>query len=122
MHVSTFNDTTRPFRGEGRQDHCVMSEYKEYCARHDRTYQLSDDTVIGVGLGHASITCDGVPVFEENGHDPDSLPTAADAERVARAEPHREWRIHLVSLLEERHYRREGEGRWVLYKRGYGLS
>lgn len=122
MHGSTFNDNARPSRGEGREYHRVVIEYKEYCARHDRTHQLGDDDVIGVGLGHASLTCDGVPVFEENGQDPDALPTAADAERVARVEPHRDWRIHLVSLREERHYRREGESRWVLYKRGYGLS
>jgi hypothetical protein len=41
---------------------------------------------------------------------------------MARVEPHCDWRIHLVSLREERHYRREDEGRWVLYRRGYGLS
>lgn len=83
---------------------------------------LAHDTRIGVGFGHASITRDGVPVFEEDGHDFDALPTVADAERMARAEPHCDWRIHLVSLLDERHYRRDGEGRWTLYKRGYGLS
>ena len=87
-----------------------------------RARSLAHDTRIGVGFGHASITRDGVPVFEEDGHEYDALPTVADAERMARAEPHCDWRIHLVSLLDERHYRRDGEGRWTLYKRGYGLS
>lgn len=83
---------------------------------------LEHDARIGVGFGHAAITRDGVPVFEEDGHEYDALPTVADAERMASAEPHCDWRIHLVSLLDERHYRREGNGRWVLYRRGYGLS
>jgi hypothetical protein len=98
------------------------SDHQLCYSRYDATHQLTDDAVIGVGLGHASITRDGVTVFEENGQDPDDLPTAADAERMAREAPHPDWRIHLVSLREERHYRREGEGRWVLYRRGYGLS
>jgi hypothetical protein len=48
--------------------------------------------------------------------------TVRDAERVAAREPARDWRIHLVALRDERHYRRSGDGRWVLYERGYGLS
>jgi hypothetical protein len=48
--------------------------------------------------------------------------TVAQAERLARREPDREWRIHLVAQLEDRHYRREGAGRWVIYERGYGMS
>jgi hypothetical protein len=48
--------------------------------------------------------------------------TVAQAERLALREPDRDWRIHLVALLEDRHYRRQGAGRWVIYERGYGLS
>jgi hypothetical protein len=109
-------------RNAHHEEDRIAREYAQYCARHDRTHELPHDTVIGVGFGHASLTRDGKPVFEESGQDADELPTAADAERVARAEPDRDWRIHLVSLREERHYRRQGDGRWVLYARGYGLS
>ncbi len=48
--------------------------------------------------------------------------TVADAERLALEEPEQEWCIHLVSLLEDRHYRRHGAGLWRLYARGHGLS
>ena len=48
--------------------------------------------------------------------------TAADAEQMALADPEKDWCIHLVALLDDRHYRRVGKGRWVLFRRGYGLS
>jgi len=122
MHTSIFAETRiDAYSGEDTQHEAVVTDYKRYWARYI-THHLSDEDIIGVGFGHASITRDGVPVFEEDGQDPDMLPTAADAERMARVEPHCDWRIHLVSLREERHYRREDEGRWVLYRRGYGLS
>jgi hypothetical protein len=98
------------------------SKYTPYVNAVSAPEALENDARIGVCFGHASITRDGVPVFEEDGHDYDALPTVADAESMARAAPQCEWCIHLVSLLDERHYRREGEGRWVLYRRGYGLS
>lgn len=123
MHTSAIADERRARAHEDGRDHDqVARDYARYCARHDRTQELSHDVVIGVGVGLASITCDGQAVFEERGEHPDDLPTMADAERAARAEPHRDWRIHLVSLLEARHYRRQDDGRWVLYERGYGLS
>lgn len=118
MQTSNSADRT----AHGHDEVQLAREYLRYCARHDRTAELPHDAVIGVGLGHASITCDGNPVFEETGQPVDELPTAADAERVARAEPHHDWCIHLVSLLEARHYRRQADGRWMLYERGYGLS
>jgi hypothetical protein len=102
--------------------HRPVEDYAGCYARYDATQELTDDVVIGVSVGVASITRDGEPVFEQDGHSADDLPTTADAERMAREQPHRDWQIHLVSLLEERHYRRESDGRWVLYRRGYGLS
>ncbi len=80
------------------------------------------DCAIGVGIGYAAVTRDGAPVYERDGGDFESLMTVAEAEALARGAPERDWRIHLVSLLEDRHYRREAPGRWKLYKRGYGLS
>jgi hypothetical protein len=80
------------------------------------------DSVIGVGLGYAALTRDGKPVFEENGQDFEQLMTVAQAEEMAKSDPQHDWEIHLVALLDERHYRREGSGRWTLARRGYGLS
>jgi hypothetical protein len=122
MYTPATDDTRRPTGQREDLSDRFVAEYRAYCARHDRTDVLPDDAVIGVGVGEAAITCDGVPVFEQHGQEPDALPTTADAERIAREAPHRDWRIHLVSLREERHYRRQPEGRWVLYRRGYGLS
>lgn len=91
-----------------------------WCATRDELLPL--DCAIGVGIGYAAVTRDGAPVYERDGGDFGSLITVAEAEALARLAPDRDWRIHLVSLLEDRHYCREAAGRWKLYKRGYGLS
>jgi hypothetical protein len=83
---------------------------------------LALDAVIGVGLGYAALTRDGWSVYDENGKRHCDLMTVAQAEDLARREPERDWRIHLVSQLENRHYRREGACLWVLYERGHGMS
>jgi hypothetical protein len=83
---------------------------------------LAPDALIGVGMGYAALTRDGRPVYEENGKRHCDLMTVAQAEGLAQREPERDWRIHLVAQLENRHYRREGAGLWVLYERGYGMS
>lgn len=83
---------------------------------------LMPDALIGVGIGYAALTRDGETVYEEDGKQQRDSMTVAQAERLARREPERDWRIHLVAQLENRHYRREGAGLWVLYERGYGMS
>jgi hypothetical protein len=83
---------------------------------------LAPDAVIGVGVGYAALTRDGLAVYEENGRRHCDLMKVAQAEELAKSEPERDWRIHLVSQLENRHYRREADSLWVLYERGYGLS
>jgi len=80
------------------------------------------ESVIGVGHGYAALTRDSIPVYEENGQEFEALMTVAQAEKLALADPEHEWEIHLVALLDERHYRRDGDGRWTLTSRGYGLS
>jgi len=91
-----------------------------------RQWALSDqyllpEALIGVGIGYAALTRDGETVYEEDSKQQESM-TVAQAERLAVREPQRDWRIHLVAQLEDRHYRREATGVWVLYERGYGLS
>ena len=83
---------------------------------------LAPEAVIGVGIGYAALTCDGQAVYEENGKRRCDLMTVAQAEELVRREPRRDWRIHLVAQLENRHYRRTGTGLWELYERGYGMS
>jgi hypothetical protein len=99
----------------------VIERTRRYWATDSDLY-LAPDAVIGVGVGYAALTRDGRAVYEENGRRYRDLMTVAQAEELARREPTRDWRIHLVAQLENRHYRREGERRWVLYERGYGMS
>ena len=93
--------------------------------RHWATLQdryLAPEMTISVGIGYAALTRDGEAVYEEDCTGENAPMTVAQAERLAQREPDREWRIHLVAQLEDRHYRREGAGRWVIYERGYGMS
>jgi hypothetical protein len=105
--------------------HHVIVSVIEKTRRHWATMagqHLAPDAVIGVGAGYAALTRDGVAVYEENGKRHCDLMTVAQAEELARREPDRDWRIHLVGQLENRHFRRAADGAWVLYERGYGMS
>ena len=83
---------------------------------------LAPDALLLPGLGCASVSRNGEPVFELQGIAAEHAITVGDAERLALAQPEQEWCIHMVSLLDDRHYRREGAGLWRLYARGYVLS
>ena len=83
---------------------------------------LAPDAFLLPGLGCVSVSRSGETVIELQGFAGKHEITVGDAERLALAEPEHEWCIHMVSLLDERHYRREGPGLWRLYARGYGLS
>jgi hypothetical protein len=91
-----------------------------WCASDNEWLPL--DCAIGVGIGYAAVTRDGSPVYQRDGGEFESLMTVAEAEAIASLSPDRDWRIHFIGLLEDRHYRRVAPGRWKLYKRGYGLS
>ena len=99
----------------------VVGRTRESWAARSDDY-LPIDCVIGVGLGYAALTRDGMPLYEQDEREFDDLMTVEQAEALARLDPARDWRIHLVGLLDDRHYRRVGEGRWRIYRRGYGLS
>ncbi|HET7765035.1 MAG TPA: hypothetical protein VFK92_08085 [Burkholderiales bacterium] len=98
----------------------IAKTRRHWAALPDR--RLAPETVIAVGVGYAALTRDGETVYEEDRTGQRDLMTVAQAERLAQREPDREWRIHLVAQLDDRHYRREGAGRWVIYERGYGMS
>jgi hypothetical protein len=98
----------------------VAKTRRHWAMKPDRW--LMPEAVIGVGIGYAALTRDGETVYEEDLTGQRDPMTVEQAERLAQREPGREWRIHLVALLEDRHYRREAAGRWVIYERGYGIS
>lgn len=82
------------------------------------------DSLIAVGFGDATVTKNNETVYDEmtaefEGND---LWTAQDAENEALKDPDNDWRIHLVAPLSERHYQRQGDGLWVLYKKGKGFA
>lgn len=80
------------------------------------------EAIIAVGFGMAMVTKDGDEVYNEMDN-PDKEPwTAQDAENEAMIDPDHDWRIHLVAPLSERHYQRQGDGLWVLYKKGMGFA
>ena len=123
---SALSHASDPFREEPRLAYhqaadAVVTKTRESWAGKSDEY-LSLESVIGVGLGYAALTRDGMPLYEQDECEFDDLMTVSQAETLAAMDPGRDWRIHLVALLDDRHYRRVGEGRWRLYRRGYGLS
>jgi hypothetical protein len=98
----------------------IIVKTREHWTASDRC--LAPEVAIGVGIGYAALTRDGETVYEEDHTGQRDLMTVAQAERLAQREPDHDWRIHLVAQLEDRHYRRERAGRWVIYERGYGMS
>lgn len=83
---------------------------------------LDPEALISVGVGYAALLRDGKAVYEAEPFEFERAMSVADAEALARKNPQRDWRIRYIGLLDERQYRRVGEGRWVLVRRGYGLS
>ena len=83
---------------------------------------LAPEATISVGIGYAALTRDGETVYEEDRSGEREPMTVAQAEKLAQRESDHDWRIHLVAQLEDRHYRRVGAGRWIIYERGYGMS
>jgi len=98
----------------------IAKTRRHWAMRSDR--RLAPETTISVGIGYAALTRDGETVYEEDRTGESAPMTVAQAEKLAQREADHDWRIHLVALLEDRHYRRVGAGRWVIYERGYGMS
>lgn len=115
------NDPSLSSAGLGEVIKSVIDRTRRHWATMSDEH-LALDAVIGVGLGYAALTRDGQAVYEANGKRHCDLMTVAQAEERAQREPDRDWRIHLVAQLENRHYWREGVGLWVLYERGNGVS
>jgi hypothetical protein len=98
----------------------IAKTRRHWAMRSDR--YLAPETPISVGIGYAALTRDGETVYEEDRAGDSTPMTVAQAETLAQREADHDWRIHLVAQLEDRHYRREAAGRWVIYERGYGMS
>jgi len=82
---------------------------------------LSLEEIIGVGIGFAALTRNGRVVYEEDCDGKEKRIKVCEAEQMARQSTGHDWCVHLVGLVEERHYKRIGKSLWKLYKRGPGL-
>jgi hypothetical protein len=86
---------------------------------------LSMERMIAVGFGDAGYTKDGLGVWSESDAAADSeddFPVVADVEKLAAADPDHDWRIYFYSPMYEAEYQRQGEGVWVLVKKGEGFA
>jgi hypothetical protein len=83
---------------------------------------LPMDTIIAVGFGYATVTKNNEEIYNEINVEDENYWTVQDAEDEATKDPDNDWRIHLVAPLSERHYQRQGEKHWVLYKKGMGFA
>lgn len=106
-------------------EHAVLRTPDTGAVDHPRRVDestLEPDALIAAGAGYAALTRDGVPVFEAEFGALEHQMTVREANRIAERDAQREWCIHLIGQADDRHYRRTQDGRWTLYRRGYGLS
>lgn len=84
---------------------------------------LSPQRHIAVGFGDAGYSRDGEALFSEAGAgDVEDYPTVADVEKLAAADPDHDWRIYFHAPMYDSEYQRQGDGLWVLVKRGEGFA
>lgn len=79
---------------------------------------------IAVGFGAAYLTLDdkiildGERAFQKG----EAVPTFADAEKLALADPDHDWQIVLHGPLHGETYQRQGEGEWILVESNEGFA
>ena len=80
--------------------------------------------MIAVGFGSAGYSRDGVQLWDEGTTEEgeEKLPTVADVEELAKADPDHDWRIFFFAPLYESEYQRQGDGVWVLVRKGMGFA
>lgn len=92
------------------------------CGMGART-DLEMDRCIAVGFGSANYSRDGTCLWEESLLiDGDEPPTVQHVEDLAKADPDHDWRIAYYAALYEAEYQRQGDGVWVLVKKGMGFA
>ena len=85
-----------------------------------------DDFIVAVGFGSAGVSANGHHIIEEqewiDGELGDAEVTLSLVERVAKTRPTADWRISMFGPLSEQEYQRQGDGQWVLVRRGDGFA
>lgn len=83
---------------------------------------LQMDRTIAVGFGTAGYSKDGETLWNENGQPEDEFPTVQLVEELAAKDPDHDWRIFFFAPLYDAEYQRQGEGKWILIKKGEGFA
>ncbi len=85
---------------------------------------LSMERTIAVGFGSAGYSRDGVQLWDEGTTEEgeEKFPTVADVEALAKDDPYHDWRIFFFAPLDESEYQRQGDGVWVLVRKGMGFA
>ena len=84
---------------------------------------LNPERAIAVGFGSAGYSKDGETLWEEGmAGEEEEFQTVADVEALAAADPDHDWRIFFFAPLYEAEYQRQGDGAWVLVRKGMGFA
>jgi hypothetical protein len=87
---------------------------------------LDPERVIAVGFGSAGYSKDGKNLWSEDEVDRDDekaeFPQVKDVEAMAVKDPDHDWRIYFYAPLYEAEYQRQGDGVWVLVRKGDGFA
>ena len=78
---------------------------------------------ICVGFGTAGYSKDGNILWQEGREDEfENAPTVEMVEAMARCDPDHDWRIFFHAPLYSAVYQRQGDGVWVLVRKGEGFA
>lgn len=80
------------------------------------------DRHIAVGFGSGGYSKDGVTLWQEQNEEYDETPTVQSVEDMAAKDPDHDWRIFFYAPLYESEYQRQGDGVWVLVRKGMGFA
>jgi len=84
---------------------------------------LNMDYPIIAGFGSAKITKDGLLIYDESPNmEFEDAPLLQKFEDMALKEPSADWRYKLDLPLRSAEYQRQGDGHWVLIKKGQGFA
>lgn len=80
--------------------------------------------LIAVGFGEATVRRDGEVVLDGENMPEDATDyyTLKDAEKLAAADPHHDWRVTLFAPMRGRVYQRHDVGTWVLIESNNGFA
>lgn len=94
-----------------------------HCGYQYEELPISDDFRITVGFGYSGLSKNGIQVWADGAvKNYDDAMSSKQAEEIAARDPENDWRIHMEGPLSERHWQRQGVGKWVLYKKGEGFA